>query len=316
MRHRRSYANRDRSTRDRGSIALIVAVAFLPLSMALAVVADGGRVWVEKHELQDSVESSALAVARDYALTGSVCSASALASIGGDASCSLEARANGAVVTVDSRRDVPLRFAGLFGRDTAEIDSIAAVRVGPAVSVTGLRPLALCQDNSALRSWMASDKTTSVTHTIEVEATESGCGGSVPGNWAMLDFNGGSNSTNETRDWVANGYADSVSTGTSLTGVPGIPSSSLRLDQLVGRSIVVPVFENPRLEGSNAVYDVVGFVGMRVVEVNLTGGAGGRSVVVVFERGVTSGSSGAGGDPDFGLWAWSVCSFERKGVCS
>lgn len=316
MRRRRSCVLRDDVSRSRGSIAVIVAAAFLPLSMALAVVADGGRVWMEKQKLQDAVEASALAVAQEYALTGAVCSTEDLASVEGKVSCSLGSTANGVVVTVGSSDDVPLRFGGLLGRDTAGVDSSAAVRVGPATSATGLRPLALCQEHSALRSWISSGMTSTAVHSIAVQSVDPGCGGSVPGNWAMLDFNGGANSTSEAREWVADGYPDSVSADTTVPGEPGIPSSSIRLDRLVGRSIVVPVFDNARRTGSNARFDIVGFVQMRIVEVNLSGASSKRDLKVVFERGGASGAIGGDDDPGFGFSSWSVCSFDGRGMCS
>ena len=71
MRRRRSSASRD--VTDRGSVAVIVAAAFVPLTMAMAVVADGGRVWMEKQKLQNDVEASALAVAQSSALGGTTC---------------------------------------------------------------------------------------------------------------------------------------------------------------------------------------------------------------------------------------------------
>lgn len=295
---------------------MLVAAAFLPLSMALAVVADGGRVWMEKHKLQDSVEASALAVAQAYVLTGSVCSAKDLTRLNGDASCSITSSANGAVVTVASNDDVSLLFGDLLGRETAGVDSSTAVRVGPAGSATGLRPLALCQEHSALRSWIDSGMTSTVVHTIAVQTVDPGCGGSVPGNWGTLDFNGGANSTSETRLWVVEGYPASVSVGTTTSGNPGIPSPSSGLEQLVGRSIVVPIFDKARRSGSNSLFDIVGFVQLRIVEVNLTGAASRRNLKVVFERGGGSGAIGGIGDPQFGFSSWSVCSFDGKGVCS
>lgn len=321
MRRRRSSVRRDagsigRDSADRGSIAVIVAAAFVPLTMAVAVVADGGRVWMEKQKLQNEVEASALAVAQAHALGGTSCAASALSLVDGSPTCSVSTTANGAVATVAAAESVALAFAQLFGRDSAGIDASASVRIGPAGSVTGLRPVAMCIDSEGLVDWLASGKTSTAVYTVGIDATSAECGSDVAGNWGVLDFDGGANSMSDAQSWIVNGYGESVSVGESLDGDPGIPSPALNLDELVGQSVDLPVFEKPRLEGSNAMYDVAGFVRVRIVEVNLTGSASNRNVKVVFEHGSVSGSVGGADAPDFGLTAWSVCSFDGKGVCS
>jgi Flp pilus assembly protein TadG len=295
---------------------VIVAAAFVPLTMALAVVADGGRVWMEKQKLQNEVEASALAVAQSQALGGASCSAAALALVDGTPTCSTSTTANGAVATVAASELVALTFAQLFGRDSAGIDASASVRIGPAAGVSGLRPVAMCIGNSALADWLASGRTSTTTYTIGVESTSSECGSDVSGNWGVIDFDGGANSMSDAQDWIANGYGGTVSVGETLDGDPGIPSPALNLDDLVGEIVTLPVFENPRLVGSNATYDIAGFVRVRIVEVNLTGSASNRNVKVMFEPGAVNGSVGGIDAPDFGVTAWSVCSFDGKGVCS
>ena len=314
MRRRRSCAHRDAS--DRGSVAVVVAAAFVPLTMALAAVTDGGRVWVEKQDLQNEVEASAIAVAQTIALGGSSCAPSALALVDGQATCTTSVRSNGSVATVTAADDVDLYFAQLFGRDSAGIDAAASVRIGPAESTSGLRPVAMCIESSGLVEWLASGKTSTATYTIGIDAESAACGSDVAGNWGVLDFDGGSNSMSDAQNWIAQGYDGSVSVGDSVDGDPGIPSPALDLDELVGQSVVLPVFENPRLEGSNALYDIAGFVKVRIVEVNLSGSASRRNVKVVFEKGAVNGTAGDSDSPDFGLSSWSVCSFDGKGDCS
>ena len=320
MRRRRSSASRDSRNADRGSIAVMVAASFLPLSMATAVVADGGRVWVEKQSLQSEVEASALSAAQSWAQSGSACDQSSLGLIEtvaqSDVSCSVSSLSNGAVAEVSAAGKVNLQFAQLFGRNTAGIAARTAVRVGPAASVSGLRPVAMCAANPGLTQWLNSGKSSTATYTINVSSSNSQCGSTVAGNWAIIDFDGGSNSMSDAQRWIASGYPGEVSSGQTYDGDPGIPTPALNLDDQVGRTITLPVFTNPRLEGSNALYDVVGFVNVRVIAVNLSGSASQRNVQVVFEKGTVAGSPGGPGAPDFGLAAWKICSFDGKGVCS
>ena len=63
----------------------------------------------------------------------------------------------------------------------------------------------------------------------------------------------------DAQSWIVNGYPGSVSVAESYDGDPGIPSPALNLDEVVGQSVVLPVFANPRLEGANATYRRGGF---------------------------------------------------------
>jgi len=321
LRLRRLFVSRERvQDFDRGSVAIMVAASFLPLSMATAVVADGGRVWVEKQSLQSQVEASALSVAQTWARDSVSCDQGSLNLIemasSGKVSCSVLPLPNGALAAVSASGDVGLQFAQLFGRSTAQVDASTSVRVGPAGTVSGLRPVAMCAANPGLAQWLSTGKSSSATYVINVSSSNAQCGTTVSGNWAILDFDGGSNSMSDAQNWIANGYQGEISAGQTIDGDPGIPTPALNLDDQVGQTIVLPVFVNPRLEGSNAMYDVVGFVQVRVVAVNLSGSASQRNVKVIFERGAVTGVPGGPSSPDFGLSSWAVCSFDGKGVCS
>ena len=321
MRRRSSSVHRDAACADdRGSIAVIVVAAFIPLTMVFAVVADGGRVWMEKQVLQDRVEASALATAQSWSRDRVECprNATDMASTDPNASvlCSVDSVASGDVATVSVRGSVALQFARVLGRASAQISSSASVRIGSAAEMTGLRPIAMCATNPALTSWLGSGKLSTSTYTIPIESSTPSCGSDVSGNWGVIDFDGGSNSISDAQGWIENGYDGAVSVGSSMAGDPGIPSPALTLDTLVGRSVTLPVFENPRLVGSRAMYDVVGFVRVRLVSVRLSGSTTNRHVQVVFERGLASGGPTSPGSPNFGVSAWAVCSLDGKGTCS
>lgn len=321
MRRRNLFARRDRCGGDeRGAVAVLVAVAFVPLTMTLAGVADGGRVWMEKLNLQNKVEAAALAAAQSWATSGSRCPSSALGyasdTHGTVVTCSVMDFPTGDIASVDATGAVDLYFARLIGRSQSIIEASASVRVGPAVSVSGLRPIAMCASNPALTAWLDSGMSSTNTYTVPIQSTDVACGSDVSGNWAVIDFDGGSNSMSDAQSWIANGYSGDVSVGQAMSGDPGIPSPALNLDSLVGQSIVLPVFENPRLDGARALFDVVGFVRVRVIGVQLSGSASNRHVEVAFERGTAPGRPGAPESPNFGVSSWAVCSFDGKGTCS
>jgi len=313
---------RDPNERDRGSVALIVAFAFVPLSAMFATVADGGLVWWRKQELQNGVEAAAIAAADHYAHGLGPCPPSSLALVvldGNQASnvdCSATGSSTNGVVTVTGRADVALNFARMIGRDSASIQTSAAVRIGAVSSVSGLRPLAMCAGNPSLATWLAGGMTSNADFRIDINASTAACGGSVPGNWAVIDFDGGPNSMSAAQGWIQNGYSASVRVGQTLDGDPGIPSPALQVDTVVGQSFSVPVFANPRLSGSNSLYDIVGFVRVDLVSATLNGSASQRHLVVRFLKYVTAGTAGPSSQPSFGSTAFSICSFDSQGDCS
>lgn len=306
---------------QRGTVSLLVALALVPLSMFLAVVVDTGRVWVARVALQNGVESAAAASARTWIDGGSPCSAADLrvASDNGAVPSSLSCTSTGTStrgsVTVAASRDVPLMFATLLGRPTGRTDAVTGVRIGPTVTMRGLWPLALCANHPAVRRWVDSSLSTSTDEVITFEATSTLCG-NVPGNWAVLDFNGGSNSTTETRDWVHNGWDGTVTVGDLVPGNTGAPSTSADVASMVGKYVSLVLFDTAAQSGSNATFRVVGFARGLLVAAVENGASARRNLTIRFTRETVDGQAGVGGTPHYGISTWSICSHDGKGDCS
>jgi hypothetical protein len=161
--------------------------------------------------------------------------------------------------------------------------------------------------------------TTVVTSTITFETPSPVCGGTVPGNWGLLDYNGGSNSAAEFNDWVINGYDGYLSVGDVMWGNPGVPSTSTGIQTVVGTSFIIPLFSKPTGSGASAKYPIVGFAKVYLVSAQLTGSTNRRSLTIRFEKGITAGSVGdlvGNGGIGYGVSTWSVCSYDSKGKCS
>ena len=69
--------SRSRDGDDRGSVAVVVALSFLPIVAVLALVVDLGIVLTRRQELQAGVESAALAGAARWAHGGGACTQAA-----------------------------------------------------------------------------------------------------------------------------------------------------------------------------------------------------------------------------------------------
>ena len=312
----------DRSRDERGIVAVLVAVAFLPLALTLAIVADAGRVWTAEQRLQNAVEATAAASARDWATGGVSCSSGALALLRADGaaptttSCSTTGTRTAGVVRVEATQDVSLMFAGLVGRSTSAVRASTGVRVGAPSALTRLWPFGLCADNSDIASWIAAGFPSSRTATITFQQPNQLCGGDIAGNWSIIDFNGGSVSNSETQGWIANGYTGTVKVGDVLGGSPGAPSTSFDLTSVVGKTITMPIYRFPRLNGSNTLHTIVGFARAVVVGARFSGAVAQRSITVTFTTGSSSGDVSSVGGGNFGLITWSVCSLDNHGVCT
>lgn len=315
------YASQSHS-RSRGSVAIIAALSFIPLTIMFAVVIDAGRSWVVKERLQNGVEAGAVAAAQMWMEGGTSCHTSALRMVSAngahpvDFTCSSSGTSRSGRVHVSANEDIKPMFSVLLERAQVQVTSNATIKIGTTSSVIGLRPISLCADNPEVRNWINSGMLSGVTVKVLFQSPGVLCGGNVSGNWTVLDFNGGSSSNSETQKWVTDGYLKPINVGDVLYGTPGSPSTSIRFDDTIGKFIMFPMFKYPVGNGSNARYTIVGFAKAKVISVQLTGASGQRGFTLQFKTGSLSGNSGEAGTVDFGLTSWSVCSLESIGDCS
>ena len=307
---------------DRGSVAVITAISLVPLCLMLALVVDAGRVWAGRVRLQNGVETAAMAAARAWMNGGASCSSTALALVSADGAsptsttCSVTGTSVGGTVRVSSVERVSFLFAALVKRQSSDVSASTGVKIGAASSIIGLWPFALCSTNQTVSNWIASGMTTATSTAIRFEDQSQKCGGTVTGNWGVLDFNGGSSSNAETKGWVDNGYLGVVSVGDRVQGTPGAPSTSLDMTSAIGRSVILPMFTEPTLTGSNVSYRIVGFAKARVDAVKFTGASASRTISITLQRGTITGSSSSLGGTNFGLVSFGVCSLDQAGSCS
>jgi len=298
---------------DRGSITVLFAVALVPLCLMTAIVIDGGRVWLDRTRLQNGVEAGAVAAARAWNAGGASCASANLAIVSSDGAsptsvtCTVSGTPTRGVVTVSGTDASPLHFAGLIGRSSSRITALTSVRIAAVGGLSHLWPFALCRDNPAVATWVNSGMTSNAITTITFEDPNVQCAGSVSGNWSTLDFNAGSNST---------GFTGTVSVGDVIQGAPGAPSSTLQVTPMIGKSVLMPLYTNPRMQGANAVYTAAGFAQVKVIAASFSGANAKRSLTIQFQKGTVTGSSVSLSAPDFGLSSISICSHDSQGVCS
>ncbi len=293
------------STRhESGAVAILVtAMALLIFAMA-AFVVDYGVAFTNNRHLQSGADAAALAGARAIqAAPGAgqscediVAGANAEGSAGvtlaandalGDAtggqSITAACEDGRAVVDVTTGRAKATQFAGVFGVDEVSVGAAARAAVGPAGSAIGVRPFGICEDLIP-----AIDPTTGEfppgAVVIPVDNADMGCG-YASGNWAMMDMNGGSNSTAEAKRWIEGGYEDEVvidaAGGVVISGDTGAPSPGgfdTAMNSIMGTDSVLPVFSEIRdPRGSNAKFVITSFVGVKFCAWKFNGQSGNDS---------------------------------------
>ncbi|MCZ7525582.1 MAG: pilus assembly protein TadG-related protein [Acidimicrobiia bacterium] len=313
---------------ERGGVAVIVAVLAVPLFALGAYALDLGNLWQTRRHLVTATDAAALAAAQTYAVGDNGCGGVDDAFVAANFSaatvqaCTPSAGAAGGdssgYVTVDALTTVRFTFAGVLGHDDSDVRSATTAMYGIPSAYTGLRPLGLCLDASPeLAAWLnlpdgpdGSSGTVRITYSKE---HPDACGSDVPGNWGVLDFDGGANSNADTRAWLRDGYPGEVSVGQIVDGDTGAFSTSLNsaLQYLLDTGLVfgLPVFDTATGNGSNARFHVAAVVAVKIVGFRTTGSQADRYIDLQFQQAVLQGSCCTQG-PDTGVRAVRICAVD------
>jgi hypothetical protein len=100
----------------------------------------------------------------------------------------------------------------------------------------------------------------------------------APGAFGLVDLNGGSNGDPEIADWIDSGYDGYVGLGDfeSDTGAKFNSSDiDASLGDRLGTELLFPVYDTLDSQGSNAEYDVIGWVGFHLTSFDATSGNSG-----------------------------------------
>lgn len=315
-----------RTDDEQGAVAIIVAICSVVLFGFAAYAIDAGNLWQTRRNMVTATDAAALASAAEYSIGGNGCSSSAATYVTlnrDDAtvdSCTVSggAASDAGHTTVRAGTNVEFTFAGILGFTNKQVHSATTAEWGIPSGATGLRPFGLCQyANEQLQSWLnLPDGPSGTSDTIRITYGKSqpdACGTNVPGNWGVLDFDGGANSNADTKNWTLNGYPGTVDIGANIPGDTGAFSNSLNsgLSYLeeIGESFDLPIFDTASGNGSNAQLHVVAFVNVRLVGYLTTGNQANRYLDLVFSKSVLSGKC-CGTGIDTGTRVVRICDID------
>ena len=280
-----------RGTRtERGITSLLVAILAVVLVGCLAFVSDLGFAYANQRRIQNGSDAAALAVGRKIAVTATATdtcatiqttyNGSTTRSIASDifaknvgAGAALASGTAGfqvtcetvgtndqtVVVKVAGQQNSPSFLGGIFGRASVPVGKAARAIVGPVGTVVGLRPFAICRVTAE-----SVQNTPGATFVVPIDNSNQGCGASA-GNWAMLDFNGGSNNSGDMQTWIGTGYDGPISNAPPVViqGDPGFNVNSAETEMnfmMTQSSVVLPVYSSVTGTGANSQYTITGFL--------------------------------------------------------
>ncbi len=263
---------RVRARDERGAAAVVVSLLLVPLLGFTALAVDIGAVYAERARLQVAADAAALAVAQDCArgACGNMqATANALvAANAGEATAAPPVlSSNPTSVTVTGSHPTEHWFAPVIGIDATQVTATATVTWGAPSAGTAMLPLAFswCEFSQQTGGGLPSGTTVRTIRLTKTSGTVDCTGPSrniVPGGFGYLVTDpGGCRATG------AVGGRSYSSTGNS----PPSSCSPSDFSALVGRTVLLPIFDEFGGQGSNAWYHVYGYAAFHITGYALGG---------------------------------------------
>jgi len=309
-----------RARSDHGQATVLTVVFLVVLLGMAALVLDIGSWYRADRATQSAADAAALAGAQ--ALPGDSATANTLAlqyatkngGLGsGGVTFSSKIVAND-TIKVTVKRAAPTFFAKIFGRNTVTVGSTATARSEGVSAVKYVAPIVVHYKHPLLNCKGPASKPNCApdfgpTHptTLTLDDLHKPGGGSGAGAFGLLNLNYGDPTGNvgagTLADWLLNGYDDELPLGTYYSA----PSANFNnsqftasLDAVIGKEVLFPVYRLLTGPGSNAKYDIIGWVGFVITSYDTHGSAG--TLTGYFTSYTASGvQATTGGNPYFGV---------------
>jgi Flp pilus assembly protein TadG len=305
-------------TRNQNGQATVITVVFLVVLLGMAaLVLDVGSWYRAKRSAQSTADAAALAGAQSLPDTSAARTlaqqyATKNGGIGSGTVTFSSAQSTNDTITVQVSRPAPGFFSKLFGVRSVTTGGTATARSEVISQARYVAPITVHYKHALLNcKGPASHPTCNpdfgVTTTLNLEDLHQAGGGSGAGAFGLINLNYGDSTGNvgagTLADWLLHGYDDYLPLGTYYSA----PSANFNnsqftsaLDQVIGKEVLFPVYRLLTGPGSNAKYDIIGWVGFVITSYNTSGSTG--KLTGYFSRYVADGVQAGGGNPgpDFG----------------
>jgi hypothetical protein len=300
---------------ERGQAFVLAAVAMVMLCGMAALVLDVGNWFRDKRRLQGTSDAAALAGAQMLPDDASGARAMALNYAnqnGGDV-----AGANIVVtskyqpndtIAVTAQRNDPGIFSRVVGVIDANITASAKARVGPPAQALHVAPMVVFCGHSLIKNCNNNHAPEfNVPTTLNYDKM------GAPGAFGMLDLNGegGAVGSSDEGEWILHGFDKYLGLG-KYNSDPGAKFSSQNvqgaLEDRLDTVLLFPVFTTLEDTGSNAQYDIIGWIGFHLTSYTVNGNNAtltGYFTEYIAQGILAQASPGSGGTPStlFGVKA-------------
>ena len=308
---------------DRG-VTSAVFVLLLAIFLGMTgLVVDITAAWIGRRNLVTTTDAAALAAVQDYVEGVNGCTNSAPDYVGRNAPNATMTACNHVApsgstpgrVTVEADNTVNFIFAPILGLADTTVASSTTTSYDLASRVEGgLRPFGLCLDAlNALTPTIVPGNGVVYRIVYGKDNQPDSCGGEdVPGNWGVLDFDGGANQQIDIRNWTEFGYDGEVAIGDIIEGDTGAFSNSLNSELtalMAEESFTLPIFDVATGNGANANFQIENFAAVRLAGFKANGPEADRYLDIEFLNAVVQG--GGGGDPtNLGAYVIGICAVD------
>lgn len=274
---------------DRGQATVLTVIFMVALLGAVAMVLDVGSWFREQRDTQSDADAAALAAAQ--ALPDAPGTSTALAheyldknlhGASRQITFSSENVAND-TVTVEVDRDAPGFFAKLFGIDSVNVGAKATARAGGIDAAKWVAPIVVnikhpklnCGNSGGKPVPCFGDETE-----IELAHLHQPGSGDAAGAFGLINLDlseTGNVGSSTLGDWITAGFDQYMPLGI-YNSVPSSMFNSTHVKSaLAGRmqdTLLFPIYKSIKESGSNAEYDIAGWVGFKVSSYKATGSEG------------------------------------------
>lgn len=303
---------------DRGQATVLTLVFLVVLLGMAALVLDLGSWFRADRATQSTADAAALAGAQ--ALPENPGQATTLAQQYatnngglGSGTVSISTKlVNNDTINVTVKRQAPGFFSKIFGRKSVTVGSSATARSEGVSSVKYVAPITVHYKHPLLNCRGPSSNPTcnptfGTETTLDLEDLHKSGGGSGAGAFGLLNLNYGDPTgtvgAGTLADWLLHGYQDYLPLGTYFSA----PSANFNngqfidaMNQVVGKEVLFPVYRLLTGPGSNAKYDIIGWVGFVVTSFDPSGSSG--TITGHFTSYTADGVQvTTGGNPYFGV---------------
>lgn len=264
--------------------ATVLTVLFLTVLVAmLAGVLDVGAWFRADRKLQGTVDAAALAGAQALPDNPGLAIGDALSYAnkngggvaGANVAISTTYIANDTIKVIGTK-SAPGVFSGLFGIDSVDVHGTAKARVGTLGSARYVAPIVVNYKHPKLAC--SPPPCTGEATELAYEHLKNGqTPSNGAGSFGFINLDPSADNgvpTSTLGDWIRDGYDKEMPLGTYNTST-GNPFSSSHVSEAlaahIGTEILFPVYKTLTGTGSNAKYEIIGWVGFHLTGMDLSG---------------------------------------------